>query len=95
MTAENRQENTVSRWRLILGQEAEEALSGYSEGGGLALTEEELIMDAALAAIYDETGAGSSSGNAGTAKGKGAGTGRSAVHLSKWLGDVRNFSRKM
>ncbi|MEK5028944.1 VWA domain-containing protein [Paenibacillus sp. FSL M7-1046] len=91
MTAENRQENTVSRWRLILGQEAEEALSGYSEGGGLALTEEELIMDAALAAIYDETGAGSSSGNAGTAKGKGAGTGRSAVHLSKWLGDVRNF----
>ncbi|MEK5236854.1 VWA domain-containing protein [Paenibacillus sp. FSL L8-0470] len=91
MTAENRQENTVSRWRLILGQEAEEALSGYGEGGRLALTEEELIMDAALAAIYDETGAGSSSGNAGTAKGKGAGTGRSAVHLSKWLGDVRNF----
>lgn len=75
MTAENRQENTVSRWRLILGQEAEEALSGYGEGGRLALTEEELIMDAALAAIYDETGAGSSSGNAGTAKGKGAGTG--------------------
>lgn len=91
MTAENRQENTVSRWRLILGQEAEEALSGYGVGGRLALTEEELIMDAALAAIYDETGAGSSSGNAGTAKGKGAGTGRSAVHLSKWLGDVRNF----
>lgn len=91
MSAENRQENTVSRWRLILGQEAEEALSGYGEGGRLALTEEELIMDAALAAIYDETGAGSSSGNAGTAKGKGAGTGRSAVHLSKWLGDVRNF----
>lgn len=34
---------------------------------------------------------GAAPGICGTAKGKGAGTGRSAVHLSKWLGDVRNF----
>ncbi|AIQ46867.1 von Willebrand factor A [Paenibacillus sp. FSL R7-0273] len=92
MTNEHKQENTLSRWRLILGQEADAALSGYGEGGQLSLTEEELIMDAALAAIYDETGAGGNSGNAsGANKGRGAGTGHAALNLSKWLGDVRTF----
>ncbi|UQZ36404.1 hypothetical protein C2I18_24455 [Paenibacillus sp. PK3_47] len=90
MTKENKQAHSLSRWRLILGQEAEASLSGYGEGGVLHLTEEERIMDAALASIYDETGGGDGNPSAG-GKGKGAGGGPSAVHLSKWLGDVRSF----
>ncbi|WP_379133651.1 VWA domain-containing protein [Paenibacillus sp. sgz500958] len=84
-------EASVSRWRLILGQEAERQLSSYVEGGRLMLTVEEQIMDAALAAIYDDTGAGGSSNSGGFVKGRGAGSGHGAVHLSKWLGDVRSF----
>ncbi|KWX71108.1 hypothetical protein AMQ84_29300 [Paenibacillus riograndensis] len=91
MRSDNKQESTVTRWRLILGQEAEASLAGYGEGGQLCLTEEEMIMDSALAAIYDETGGGSSSGNSQGGRGKGAGTGHAAVHLSKWLGDVRSY----
>ncbi|MFE4711737.1 VWA domain-containing protein [Paenibacillus sp. NPDC056722] len=89
---ENRQEHTLKRWRLILGEGANDQLSGYSESGNVALTAEEQIMDAALAAIYDDTGAASNAGgSAAGGKGKGAGTGHGAVHLSKWLGDVRTF----
>ncbi|SFE41540.1 VWA domain containing CoxE-like protein [Paenibacillus algorifonticola] len=89
---ENRKENTVSRWRLILGQEAESQLASCSEVGRLDLTEEELIMDAALAAIYDESGtAGSTKGGSGTGAGRGSSSGHGALHLSKWLGDVRSF----
>lgn len=87
-----REASTVSRWRLILGQEAEGQLSSYCEGGNLALSDEEQIMDAALAAIYDDTSVVSSGGtSSGSGKGKGAGSGHAAIHLSKWLGDVRTF----
>ncbi|MNO18355.1 VWA domain containing CoxE-like protein [compost metagenome] len=91
MVNDNKQESTVTRWRLILGQEAEASLAGYGEGGQLSLTEEEMIMDSALAAIYDETGGGSSSGHSPAGRGKGAGTGHAALNLSKWLGDVRSY----
>lgn len=93
---EDNQNGALTRWRLILGQEAEEALPGYGQGSGRTLSEEELIMDAALAAIYNETGAGKAEGSAAAAsKGRGAGSGHAAINLSKWLGDVRNFSRRM
>ncbi|WP_341278676.1 VWA domain-containing protein [Paenibacillus sp. FSL H8-0537] len=89
---DNRKENTVSRWRLILGQEAEGQLASCNEDGRLALTEEELIMDAALAAIYDESGAaGSTKGGSGTGAGRGSSAGHGSLNLSKWLGDVRSF----
>ncbi|MGN7763723.1 VWA domain-containing protein [Paenibacillus sp. 22594] len=91
MTNDSKQESTVTRWRLILGQEAEASLASYGEGGQLSLTEEELIMDSALAAIYDETNGGGGSGNAPSGRGKGAGTGHAALNLSKWLGDVRSY----
>lgn len=77
----------VSRWRLILGSSGEERLAGYA-GGGIPLTEEELIMDQALAAIYDDTAAGQASGGSASG-GRGAGSGKSAPALAKWLGDVR------
>lgn len=67
----------MKRWRLVLGQAADEIFQNGS-GGGSLLAEEELLMDAALAAIYDQ--------------GPGAGLGASGgYHLSKWLGDVRSF----
>ncbi|ANF95756.1 VWA domain-containing protein [Paenibacillus bovis] len=82
----------LSRWRLILGAEAEQQLDSFSQEGCGALTADERIMDEALAAIYDDTGGGSgSSGQGGGAGGRGAGNGQSAPRLSRWLGDVRNF----
>ncbi|MFL1673041.1 hypothetical protein QJQ58_06480 [Paenibacillus dendritiformis] len=38
----------VTRWRLILGQPAEQQLSSYSMDGSAYLTEEEQIMDQAF-----------------------------------------------
>lgn len=55
------------------------------------MTEEEQIMDRALADIYDDTSDGTDAGTGGSAGGKGAGTGKSAPRLSKWLGDVRSL----
>ncbi|WP_150268418.1 VWA domain-containing protein [Paenibacillus tepidiphilus] len=77
----------AARWRLILGQEAEASLSQQAPGGVVELTEEERIMDAALAAIYG----GEAESGAAPAGSKGAGSGRGAVNLSKWLGDVRSL----
>jgi hypothetical protein len=71
----------MKRWRLVLGQAVEDSFQN-SDGGSL-LSEEELLMDAALAAIYDEESGGSG--------GKGAGIGSGGYNLSKWLGDVRSF----
>lgn len=82
---------TVARWRLILGQSAEKQLASCCGGDTFGLTEEEQIMDRALADIYDETGEGTDGASGAAAGGKGAGTGKSAPRLSKWLGDVRSF----
>ena len=80
---------TVSRWRMILGASAEKQLAGCC-GGSIALSEEERIMDEALAAIYDDTGEeNTGQNNFGSSTGRKAGLGKSAPRLSKWLGDVR------
>ncbi|MFM9330567.1 VWA domain-containing protein [Paenibacillus mesotrionivorans] len=82
----------VTRWRLILGSAGEERLAEYA-GGAVSLTEEERIMDQALAAIYDDTtgeSTGTGSGTGGSSR-RGAGSGRSAPVLAKWLGDVRSL----
>jgi len=91
----------IKRWRLILGATAEEKLQASSAAGvGAGLLDEEgILMDEALAAIYDGTG-GVDSGSGGRlaagtggAKGspKSAGLGSSSPKLAKWLGDVRTF----
>lgn len=86
----------LRRWRLILGKSANETLESFSTGG-MMLDPEDLIMDEALAAIYNGTsdtdasgigaGAGSGSGKAN----RSAGLGPSAPKLAKWLADIRNF----
>ncbi|MFP4979106.1 VWA domain-containing protein [Paenibacillus sp. CN-4] len=78
------------RWRLVLGQAAESRLNECAGGGVRELSEEERIMDEALAAIYDESTEGAATGS-GRSAGRQGGTGPSAPRLSKWLGDVRSL----
>lgn len=72
----------MARWRLILGRASDERLNGMCGEGGL-LSEEQSIMDQALAAIYDET-----EGDGGK---RSAGLGPGYPNLAKWLGDIRTF----
>lgn len=75
----------MKRWRLILGAESDVQFSGMQGGGGLTLSQEQDLMDRALAAIY-----GSGEG----AFGRGAGHGPSSPRISQWLGDVRTLFDK-
>ncbi len=76
----------LQRWRLILGQESEKRLSGMNMP---ALSEEQDLMDKALAAIYNK----SEQGGFGSG-GAGAGHGPSNPQISRWLGDVRTLFDK-
>lgn len=75
----------LKRWRLILGQQAQEALSQLGAG---QLSADQIAMDEALAAIYDET---SGEGRTGP---RSAGLGSSAPTLAKWLGDIRTYFKE-
>lgn len=81
----------IRRWRLILGQESENRLAGMS-AGGCGLSEEQSLMDMALAAIYNRTQNGGF--GAGTPFGSGGGSGPSNLQISRWLGDVRSLFDK-
>src|SRR6266478_2557815 len=76
----------LKRWRLILGHHAQDSLAQM--GGGCQLSPEQIGMDEALAAIYDET-----SGEEGRSK-RSAGLGPSAPSLAKWLGDIRSYFKE-
>jgi len=67
----------LRRWRHILGAAAEDSLACPLHG-------DDLEMDAALAAIYDDAG-----DDADTSRK--AGLGPSAPKLAKWLGDIRTY----
>ena len=56
--------------------------------GGCELSAEQVGMDEALAAIYDET-----SGEANRGQ-RSAGLGPSAPNLAKWLGDIRSYFKE-
>ena len=73
------QQKEKTRWRLILGEDTR-ALSD------VALTNEQSLMDAALAAIYN-----GDTGGTGGGSGKQGGKGKSMPNLAKWLTDVRTF----
>lgn len=78
--------NQVKRWRLILGKDANQALGGFCGDAGLALSQDQMLMDEALAAIYDET-----ADEADATGQRSAGLGGSAPRLAKWLGDIRTY----
>ncbi len=77
----------LARWRLILGASSQDNLQQMGPGG-CSLSAEQLEMDAALAAIYDET----ESEADGTKRT--AGLGGSSPRLAKWLGDIRNYFKE-
>lgn len=77
----------VKRWRLILGASSQEKLGNCCSD--MELSPEQMEMDQALAAIYDETEESSES------RGKrSAGLGGSAPRLAKWLGDIRTYFKE-
>lgn len=74
----------LKRWRLILGHSSQDDLS---EMGACRLSDDQMAMGEALAAIYDDTDCGESAPRS-------AGFGISSPALAKWLGDIRNYSQE-
>ena len=74
----------LRRWRLILGSEAQKRMEGM--GDGPDLSQEDLMMDTALDAIYNK--------DMKFGFGGGAGKGASSPQISRWLGDVRTLFDK-
>ncbi|MFJ2834783.1 MULTISPECIES: VWA domain-containing protein [Nocardia] len=70
-------DNHSRRWRLVLGQAAQEQLGGLSSGPDQA-------MDQALGALYNTGEAGGSTKRSG-------GLGGSAPRVARWLGDIRTY----
>jgi Mg-chelatase subunit ChlD len=70
--------DAAHRWRLLLGEPAEEAL-------GITLDDDETTMDRALAALYDPDAEGDD-GNR-----RSGGLGASAPRVVRWLGDIRTY----
>ncbi len=79
----------IKRWRLILGSESNEQFSGMSGGKGTVLSEEQALMDQALASIYNNSDSGGFRG-----QGREGGKGPSNPQITKWLGDVRSLFDK-
>lgn len=80
----------LRRWRLILGQDAQQPLGGMG-GGGCALSPADAEIDAALGAIYDDI---PEDDDDGRTKKRQAGLGGSAPRLAKWLGDIRTYFKE-
>jgi Mg-chelatase subunit ChlD len=74
-----------TRWRLILGKEAEQGLSTCA-GRGSLLSPELQGLDEALGQLYGGQGQGDGKDNK-----RSAGLGSSAPRLAKWLGDIRSY----
>ncbi|MHB9023795.1 MAG: VWA domain-containing protein [Armatimonadota bacterium] len=65
-------DDRLRRWRLVLG-------GADADGTGLQLSGRDLVMDKALAALYD------------AGKDRKGGLGASAPNVSRWLGDIREY----
>lgn len=75
----------MQRWRLILGQESNYRLTRMEMP---ALSEEQILMDSALASIYSKSELGGFGGSGSK------GHRPSNPRISKWLGDVRSLFDK-
>lgn len=82
----------MKRWRLILGEESQGQFDTMDGAGGAQLSQEQWLMDQALAAIYNKSTAGGF-GSFGPG-GRGAGMGPSNPQVTRWLGDVRTLFDK-
>ena len=86
MTPSDESDERLTRWRLLLGEAADQGLA--SQGADVELTEEQAEMDATLAALYEErprrpAGPGTDD--------RAAGLGASAPQVARWLGDIRTY----
>lgn len=75
-------EETLKRWRLILGGEE-------ADGTGVTLHDQEALMDRALAALYEFERKGKF--DYGDPAGRSGGSGASQPGVARWLGDIRNY----
>ncbi len=89
--------NQLQRWRLILGKEAQEALSSCSGGLPCSLSGDGLEMDEALDAIYggddgdEELSREQWEERSRDRRGGGTVKGRVTPKVAKWLHQVRTF----
>lgn len=74
----------MRRWRLVLG-------GGEADGTGGELGDDDLRIDAAMAAVYDQVSGRSQHGRS---SGRSGGLGRSAPRVARWLGDIRTYFPK-
>jgi hypothetical protein len=82
-----------TRWRLVLGKEANEGLCAMA-GRGELLSDDQRNLDEALDQIYgceQDGGGGASGGPQHKSAKRSAGLGASAPRLAKWLGDIRGY----
>src|SRR5258708_18331202 len=77
----------LKRWRLVLGQDAQQAM-------GLQLGGQDAGMDAVLEALYGSggsAGTGGGRGRGGAGQRRSAGLGASSPNVARWLGDIRSY----
>ncbi|MBP2655280.1 MAG: von Willebrand factor [Firmicutes bacterium] len=79
----------LKRWRLILGEPGSQKLEDLA-GERFILNSDELVMDEALAAIYDNSTPEQEDTQQGGGR-RAAGKGPSAPKLAKWLADIRTY----
>lgn len=78
---DQKQQEKITRWRLLLGSESESSLA--SMGLSVPLSKEQFMLDQALASIYGTTREVFDSGATGNKC--------SGPRLSRWLGDIRSL----
>src|SRR5258708_8687463 len=77
----------LKRWRLVLGQDAQQAM-------GLQLGGQDAGMDAVLEALYGSggsAGTGGGRGRGGAGQRRSAGLGAASPNVARWLGDSRSY----
>jgi hypothetical protein len=74
----------LRRWRMVLG-------GGDADGTGATLGGNDVRIDAAMGAVYDNTG---EQHRRGRSSGRSGGLGRSAPRVARWLGDIRTYFPK-
>lgn len=75
----------LRRWRLVLG-------GGDADGTGADLGGDDVRIDSAMSAVYDQEAAQQRRGRHGG--GRAGGLGRSAPRVARWLGDIRTYFPK-
>ena len=78
-------EKKLSRWRLILGAESEERFNSMNNNTPLILSQEDFMLENALASLYGSNGQTS----LGSSQ-----KGISSPSVTKWLGDIKNIFDK-